>query len=81
MLFLWLLFKRKTFAKILAFAPNVVRLKKQGKALDEVISAKPTAGYDAKWVALSLARHSSHGSFTRGYDLHDSLLGISGKGR
>ena len=43
MLFLWLLFKRKTFAKILVFATNVVRLKKQGKALDEVISAKATA--------------------------------------
>lgn len=28
---------------------NVSRLKKQGKSLDEVIAAKPTAAYDAKW--------------------------------
>ena len=28
---------------------NVARLKKQGKSLDEVIAAKPTAAYDAKW--------------------------------
>ena len=40
---------------------GVVRLKKQGKTLDEVINAKPTAGYDAKCVALSPVRHS----FTR----------------
>lgn len=28
---------------------NVARLKKQGKSLDEVLAAKPTAAYDAKW--------------------------------
>ena len=28
---------------------NIARLKKQGKSLDEVIAAKPTAAYDAKW--------------------------------
>ena len=28
---------------------NVSRLKKQGKSIDEVIAAKPTAAYDAKW--------------------------------
>jgi hypothetical protein len=28
---------------------NVARLKEQGKALDEVLAAKPTAVYDAKW--------------------------------
>jgi glyoxylase-like metal-dependent hydrolase (beta-lactamase superfamily II) len=28
---------------------NVARLKKQGKSLDEVLAAKPTAVYDAKW--------------------------------
>ena len=28
---------------------NVARLKKQGKSLDEIIAAKPTAAYDAKW--------------------------------
>jgi glyoxylase-like metal-dependent hydrolase (beta-lactamase superfamily II) len=28
---------------------NVARLKSQGKSLEEVIAAKPTAAYDAKW--------------------------------
>jgi len=28
---------------------NVAALKKQGKSLDEVIAAKPTAAFDAKW--------------------------------
>lgn len=28
---------------------NVAQLKRQGKSLDEVIAAKPTAAYDAKW--------------------------------
>lgn len=28
---------------------NVARLKHQGKSLDEIIAAKPTASYDAKW--------------------------------
>jgi len=28
---------------------NVSRLKKEGKSIDEVIAAKPTAAYDAKW--------------------------------
>jgi len=28
---------------------NVSRLKNQGKSLDEVIAAKPTAAYDDKW--------------------------------
>ena len=28
---------------------KVSTLKKQGKSLDEVVSAKPTADYDAKW--------------------------------
>ena len=28
---------------------KVATLKKQGKSLDEIIAAKPTAAYDAKW--------------------------------
>jgi glyoxylase-like metal-dependent hydrolase (beta-lactamase superfamily II) len=28
---------------------NVARLKKQGRSLDEIIAAKPTAAYDGKW--------------------------------
>lgn len=34
---------------LVAVRDNVSRLKKQGKSLDEVIAAKPTAAYDAKW--------------------------------
>ena len=34
---------------LVAVRKNVARLKKQGKSLDEVLSAKPTAAYDAKW--------------------------------
>ncbi len=34
---------------LVAIRENVARLKQQGKSLDEVISAKPTAAYDAKW--------------------------------
>jgi len=34
---------------LVAVRKNVARLKKQGKSLDEVIAAKPTAAYDAKW--------------------------------
>jgi glyoxylase-like metal-dependent hydrolase (beta-lactamase superfamily II) len=32
-----------------AVRENVARLKKQGKSLKEVIAARPTAAYDAKW--------------------------------
>jgi hypothetical protein len=34
---------------LVATRVNVAHLKKQGKSLDEVIAAKPTANYDAKW--------------------------------
>ena len=34
---------------LVAIREKVSRLKKQGKSLDEVIAAKPTAAYDAKW--------------------------------
>ena len=34
---------------LVAIRENVAALKKQGKSLDEVIAAKPTAAYDAKW--------------------------------
>ena len=35
-----------------AIRAKVQTLKKQGKSLEEVIAAKPTGGYDAKWGAL-----------------------------
>jgi hypothetical protein len=28
---------------------NVAAMKKQGRSLDEVVAAKPTAAFDAKW--------------------------------
>ncbi len=28
---------------------NVAALKRQGKSLEEIIAAKPSAAYDAKW--------------------------------
>ena len=28
---------------------RIVALKKEGKSLDEIVAAKPTAAYDAKW--------------------------------
>ena len=34
---------------LVAIREKVSRLKKQGKSLDEVIAAKPTSAYDAKW--------------------------------
>jgi len=34
---------------LLAIRDRVAALKKQGKPCDEVIAAKPTADYDAKW--------------------------------
>ena len=32
-----------------AFAQNVAALKRQGRSLEEIVAAKPTAAYDAKW--------------------------------
>jgi glyoxylase-like metal-dependent hydrolase (beta-lactamase superfamily II) len=34
---------------LVAVRDNVARLKKQGKSLDDVLAAKPTAAFDAKW--------------------------------
>jgi glyoxylase-like metal-dependent hydrolase (beta-lactamase superfamily II) len=34
---------------LIAVRDNVARLKREGKSLEEVMSAKPTAAYDAKW--------------------------------
>jgi glyoxylase-like metal-dependent hydrolase (beta-lactamase superfamily II) len=34
---------------LVAIRDNVAALKQQGKSLEEVIAAKPTAAYDAKW--------------------------------
>jgi glyoxylase-like metal-dependent hydrolase (beta-lactamase superfamily II) len=34
---------------LVAVRDNVARLKKQGRSLEEVIAARPTAAYDAKW--------------------------------
>ncbi len=33
---------------------KVAALKKQGKSLEEIIAARPTAAYDAKWGGLVL---------------------------
>lgn len=35
-----------------AIRARVAALKKQGRSLEEVIAAKPTAAYDAKWGSL-----------------------------
>jgi glyoxylase-like metal-dependent hydrolase (beta-lactamase superfamily II) len=34
---------------LVAIRENVARLKKQGKSVDEVIAARPTAAFDSKW--------------------------------
>ncbi len=34
---------------LVAIRGNVAALKKQGKSLEDIVSAKPTAAYDAKW--------------------------------
>lgn len=34
---------------LVSIRDNVARLKRQGKTLDEVLAAKPTAAFDAKW--------------------------------
>ena len=34
---------------LVAIRENVSRLKKQGRSLDQIIAAKPTAAFDAKW--------------------------------
>src|SRR5260370_30263520 len=34
---------------LVTFRGNVAALKKQGRSLDEIIAAKPTASFDAKW--------------------------------
>jgi glyoxylase-like metal-dependent hydrolase (beta-lactamase superfamily II) len=34
---------------LVAIRANVAHLKKQGQSLDDIIAAKPTAAYDAKW--------------------------------
>jgi glyoxylase-like metal-dependent hydrolase (beta-lactamase superfamily II) len=34
---------------LVAIRENVARLKRQGRSLDEIVAAKPTAAYDAKW--------------------------------
>jgi hypothetical protein len=34
---------------LVAVREKVATLKKQGKSLDEIVAANPTASYDAKW--------------------------------
>jgi len=34
---------------LVAIHENVSKLKRQGRSLDEIIAAKPTADYDAEW--------------------------------
>ena|SRR2546422_6245548 len=50
---------------LVAIRENVVRLKTQGKSLEEVLAAKPTAAMMPSGAALLSTRHSSPGSFTR----------------
>lgn len=40
---------------LVAIRDNVASLKKQGKSLEEVIAAKPTADFDAKWGGFVIA--------------------------
>ena len=35
---------------IVTVRDKVATLKKQGRSLDEIIAAKPTAAYDSKWA-------------------------------
>ena len=46
---------------LVAIRENVARLKKQGKSLDEVIAARPTAAFDSKWGGFVI----DPGFFTR----------------
>ena len=34
---------------LVAIHDNVAKLKRQGRSLEEMIAAKPTAAFDAKW--------------------------------
>ena len=34
---------------LLAVREKISQLKRQGRSLEEVVAAKPTANYDAKW--------------------------------
>jgi len=34
---------------LVAIHDNVAKLKRQGRSLEEMIAANPTAAYDAKW--------------------------------
>jgi hypothetical protein len=34
---------------LVAVRDNVARLKKRGRSIDEIVAAKPTAVFDARW--------------------------------
>ena len=48
---------------LVAIRGNVAALEAQGRSLDEVLAARPTAAYDAKW-----------GNFVVGPDLFTRLV-------
>ena len=50
---------------LVAIREKVAALKRQGKSLDEVLAAKPTADYDAKWGASLLMASSLRNWFTK----------------
>ena len=37
------------YRDLLAVRDKVATFKKEGRSLDEIVAAKPTAAYDAKW--------------------------------
>ena len=37
---------------LVGIGTKIAALKKQGRSLDEVLTASPTAAYDAKWGSL-----------------------------
>ncbi len=65
---------RATEANLTKVSDKVAALKKKGRSLDEVVAAKPTAAYDAKWggflmnpeffTRLSYAACKRNGAFT-----------------
>jgi len=63
-----------------AIRENVYRLKKQGRSLDEIIAAKPTAAYDDKWASSLSIRHSLRGLFMQACERSFLSLRIKNSG-
>jgi hypothetical protein len=64
---------------LVAIRGRVARLKADGRSLDEIVAAKPTAEFDAKWVNSSSLRRClqswSIGRLTRGQHSHAASAG------